>query len=233
MICAARKHHIICMACYTIKLRVCVKFVYLNSYCITTQDGKLSTQTHTYDDTCHVYESGICDSYLKTEGLTNLTTLHSAMISEEDLVVFFSALDAEASTSCREASKPFICQFVFPPCHSNGDYELVTEEQCLHVQNDACPVEWLIAKSLFPNLTPDCRLLNGTVTQEIVDNSSNSCPDNFEIFCEKCLPLCSSFSQYDKATTLIRKIVDIGGAIIAIIGGVLLLILSAVRRKAM
>ena len=153
------------------------------------------------------------------------------MISEEDVVVFFSALDAEASPSCQEASKPFICQYVFPPCHSNGDYELVTEEQCLHVQDDACPAEWLIAKSLFPDLIPDCRLLNGT--QEVVDNSSINCPDNFKLFCERCLPLCSSFSQYDKATTNTRRIVDIAAAVTALVGGVLLIILSAIRRKAM
>jgi len=185
-----------------------------------------------YNDSCHVYENGICDSYLKTTGLTNLTTLHSTLISEEDVVAFFRALDTQSTPSCVEASKPFICQYVFPPCDSNGDYELVTEDQCLYVQDEACPVEWLLAKSFFPNLIPDCGLLNGS--SEVIDNSTAiSCPNNFKLFCESCLPLCSSFSQYDNATTDIRKIVDITAALTAIVGGVLLIILSIIKRKKM
>ncbi|XP_065890997.1 uncharacterized protein [Dysidea avara] len=194
-----------------------------------TKDGGPSP--HTYNDSCHVYENGICDSYLKTEGPTNLTTLHSTLISEEDVVAFFSALDTRSTPSCVAASKSFICQYVFPPCHNDGDYQLITEEQCLYVQDEACVVEWLLAKSLFPNLIPDCRLLNGA--SAVLDNSTVTCPDNFKLFCESCLPLCSSFSQYDKVTTSIRKIVDITAAVIAIVGGLLLIILSAMRRKTM
>jgi len=163
-----------------------------------------------------------------------LTTLHSALISEEDVVAFFNALDTQSTPSCIEASKPFICQYVFPTCDNNGDYELVTEDQCLYVQNEACPMEWLLAMSLFPNLIPDCRLLNSSGGYGIVlDNSSIQCPDNFKLFCDLCLPLCSSFSQYDNATTNIRRIVDVSAAITAIIGGALLIILSVIRRNKM
>ena len=164
-------------------------------------------------------------------GPTNLTTLHSTLISEEDVVAFFSALDTRSTPSCLAASKPFICQYVFPPCHNDGDYELVTEEQCLYVQDEACVVEWLVAKSFFPNFIPDCRLLNGT--SKVFDNSTVVCSDNFKLFCETCLPLCSSFSQYDKTTTSIRKTVDITAAVTAIVGGVLLIVLSVIRRKKM
>ena len=146
-------------------------------------------------------------------------------------MAFFSALDTRSTPSCVAASKSFICQYVFPPCHNDGDYQLITEEQCLYVQDEACVVEWLLAKSLFPNLIPDCRLLNGA--SAVLDNSTVTCPDNFKLFCESCLPLCSSFSQYDKVTTSIRKIVDITAAVIAIVGGLLLIILSAMRRKTM
>jgi len=147
-------------------------------------------------------------------------------------VALFNALDTQSTPSCIEASKPFICQYVFPPCDNNGDYELVTEDQCLYVQHEACPVEWLLAKSLFPNLIPDCRLLNSS-GGEVLDNFSIHCPDNFKLFCKSCLPLCSSFSQYDGATTSRRRIVDITAAVTAIVGGLLLIILSTIRRKTM
>lgn len=205
-----------------------------------------------YGDTCLAYGNGVCDTYLVSGGLANTTTLRSEIVSEQDVATFFLALDTYTSIvtkECREATKPFICRYVFPPCDNNGGYQFITKDECLNLQHVVCASEWIIALSIAPELVPDCEQLNNTVTvagdfnqsprdsQQLNFNSSNAnhCPENFGAFCNntKCLPLCSQFSQHNKITTTVRKSIDIFAAALAIIGGILSIILTVIRRKKM
>ena len=203
-----------------------------------------------YGDSCLAYGNGVCDTYLVSGGLANITTLRSEIVSEQDVATFFLALDTYTNVvtkQCREATKPFICRYVFPPCDNNGGYQSITKNECLNLQNVVCASEWIIALSIAPELVPDCKQLNNTSGEDIKQsaegfeqlnlNSSsvNYCPKNFGAFCNntKCLPLCSQFSQYNEITTTVRKSIDIFAAILAIIGGMLSIILIVIRRKKM
>lgn len=203
-----------------------------------------------YGDMCLAYGNGVCDTYLMSGGLTNITTLRSEIVSEQDVTTFFLALDTYTNIvtkECREATKPFICRYVFPPCDNNGGYQFITKDECLNLQHVVCASEWRIALSIAPELVPDCEQLNNTSTvveaqspgelQQLNTNISNAnhCPEYFGAFCNstKCLPLCSQFSQYNEITTTARKGIDIFAAALAIIGGILSIILSVIRRKKM
>ena len=178
------------------------------------------------------------------------------MVSEQDIADFFLALDTYSSIvtkECKEATKPFICRYAFPTCNDNGSYQFITKDECMYLQHDICASEWLVALSFAPELVPDCEQLNNNLDVEFepsdVDfeqsnvNSSSSaagmtnkidCPENFGVFCnDKCLPLCSQFSQYNEITTTIRSNIDIFAATLAIVGGVLSIILILIRRRKM
>jgi len=169
------------------------------------------------------------------------------MVSEQDIIDFFLALDTYSSIvtkECKEATKPFICHYAFPPCNDNGSYQFITKDECLYLQNDICASEWLVALSFAPELVPDCEQLNINLDEKVehsVVNSSISgvtnkidCPENFGVFCnDKCFPLCSQFSQYNEVTTTIRSNIDIFAATLGIVGGILSIILILIRRQKM
>lgn len=209
---------------------------------------------NTYSDSCLAYKGGVCEPYLITGGSTNVTTLRSKTISEQDIIDFFLALDTFTdivTQECREATKPFICRYVFPLCDDNGNYHFVSKDDCLYLQNDVCVSEWLIALSYAPELVPDCEELSTTLDEDSDQSNDNfeqsnmemnssgqenniNCPEDFGLFCDdKCLPLCSQFSQYNEITTATRKNIDIFAAILAVVGGAFSLILIAIRRKTM
>lgn len=185
------------------------------------------------------------------EGIANVSTMRSNIISEDDIAKFFLILDTYSdmiSKECKEATKPFICHYVFPVCDDDGSYHSVTKDECLHLQNNICVTEWLLAMSIVPHLVPNCELLNNPDMDENFQRSDENfeqlninntgvesninCPQNFGLFCnDKCLPLCSQFSQYNEATTKIRKTFDIFAAILAITGGTLCIIITLIKRK--
>ena len=182
------------------------------------------------------------------EGLTNITTLRSNMVSEQDVVNFFNILDTYTnivSKECREATKPFICRYIFPLCNDDGSHQFISKDECLYIQHDVCVSEWLIALSIAPELVPNCEHLddmlggdsnqaNENMGQSNLDSSlpnGTGCAENFGLFCDNCLPLCSQFSNHDESTTARRKAIDIFAASLSIIGGVLSIIFITIRRK--
>ena len=42
-----------------------------------------------YGDMCLAYGNGVCDTYLMSGGLTNITTLRSVIVSEQDVARIF------------------------------------------------------------------------------------------------------------------------------------------------
>ena len=59
------------------------------------------------------------------------------------------------------------------------------------------------------------------------------CHYQFKEFCGSCLPLCGKFSEFKNDVEFHVKAFVIFGATAAFIGGILLFVISAYRRKAM
>ena len=195
-----------------------------------------------YHDSCNVYEGGICDPYLQKAGLTNVTILHSVITSEQDLVTFFDVLDNNpniVTNECNEVTKPLLCRYTYPFCAINENYQFPSKEECVHVRDVSCATEWQIALAIMPDVLPKCDLLDSMDEEfEIENNASRDetpiCPKHFKLFCnETCLPLCASFSDHTESDTASRIFADVSAAILAIIGGILLITISVFRRDSM
>ena len=135
---------------------------------------------------------------------------------------------------CKQNAIPFICQYVYPPCHNDTSYQLITGEQCNYVKDEVCSTEWKITMAILPNLLPNCEIFNNDILGSYQQNGSNEtfCIDQFDTYCnELCVPSCKHFSQYDEATTSHRKAVDIIAAIVGLIGGTVFIIIAVRRRK--
>lgn len=192
------------------------------------------------NQSCAVYEGGICDTYLSTAGLANVTTLHNMTTSEQNLITFFDVLDNNpniVTEECNQAAKPLLCRYTYPQCGNDGSYQFPYKEECVHVRDVSCATEWQIALALMPNVLPNCDLLDAIDDDEFDNFSTNeapTCPEHFKLFCNKtCLPLCNSFSDHDESDTSSRMLADISAAMLAITGGILLITISIFRRDSM
>ena len=59
------------------------------------------------------------------------------------------------------------------------------------------------------------------------------CHYQFKEYCGVCLPLCGTFSQYTAEVRISQDILLITSSVLAIIGGVIVLVLAAIKRKEM
>ena len=143
------------------------------------------------------------------------------------------------SKECNQAAKLLICEYVYPICDSSGYYQYANKEECLHVRDVTCAAEWQIALALVPHVLPNCEILpdaESEVNNEPQTNATSIpiCPKEFKLYCNKsCLPLCKSFSGYGESETLSRKQADIAASLLGIVGGILLILLSVLRRESM
>jgi len=194
-----------------------------------------------YDGNCSHYD-GVCSAYLNILTNTNkpLTTMSNNDIQEEQILEFLSLLrrfSGQVSEQCSAVVMPFICQYVYPPCDGDGSPLLVTEEQCVNIRDDVCTNEWRFALSLEQgSLLPACEDFGG------VNNSSAgmrevpdppSCHYQFDNFCGACLPLCGKFSQYRAQTKFAVRGIIVFSFVLELVGGILVLIASIIRRKQM
>ena len=194
-----------------------------------------------YHESCRLYEGGICDAYLRAD-IENVMTLLRRNTTEQDLMDFFNVLDdypSIVSKECNQAAKPLICDYVYPICDSNGYYKYASKEECVRVRDVICAAEWQIALSLVPHVLPNCDILPDAEF-DVIDTQQNNattipvCPEEFKLYCNKsCLPLCDSATQGDESETLSRKRADIAAGLLGIIGGILLIALSVLRRESM
>ena len=87
------------------------------------------------------------------------------------------------------------------------------------------------------HLLPVCEALSvgNESSVMIVDNNSEPlrCHYQFKEFCGVCLPLCASFSQYTDQVKIGERTILVIAAILSIIGGVVVIIASVIRKKKM
>ena len=197
-----------------------------------------------YNGNCVQY-SGICSEYLKQLGSNNsLHTLTLNGISKNDISTFVHYLNEYSAflrKQCLDAIVPFLCQYAFPPCDvGGGDVQIISKTQCANIRDALCSVEWNLAMrtSAGAALLPRC--------ESFIDDDNHSalpiapsepqslqCHDQFKEYCGLCLPLCGEFTQNNDETELRTKLVFISASIMGFIGGILVFLSSAYRRKAM
>ena len=188
--------------------------------------------------------------YLKQLINTNVTvnTMVNSIVTENQLTNLLTTLEGFSelqlvSDECLTAVKPFLCQYIYPPCDGNGSTKFITQEQCINVRDKMCKAEWRLAMTTkFRSLLPVCEEIDIDVNDndfiwnetEINDISQPlKCHYQFKEFCGVCLPLCDSFSQYPDKVKLIERIVIIIAAVLAVIGAIIVFISAAIRRKEM
>ena len=197
-----------------------------------------------YDDSCVEY-SGICTEHLKHLGSNNsLFTLTLNGISKDDVSTFADFLNEYSALirkQCLDVVMPFLCQYVFPPCDvSGGNMHIISKTQCTNIRDALCSVEWNVAMRtpVGAALLPNCDSFNdddnNSVLQIVpIQPQSQQCHYQFKEYCGLCLPLCGKFSQYRVETKLQLRSILIFTSAAGFIGGIIVVLVSAYRRKAM
>ena len=66
----------------------------------------------------------------------------------------------ETTPECVDAFLPFMCLYLFPLCNgTSGEAYLPSQEECLVISNEVCPMEWKLASSLAGDKFPVCATL--------------------------------------------------------------------------
>ena len=201
-----------------------------------------------YNDNCKEY-TGICTEYLKQlDSENSLFTLTLNGILEDDANTFVNTITQYLpliTKSCRDVVLPFLCQYMFPLCNANsGDVNFISKAQCTNIRDSVCFAEWNLVSNLKTSssavsLLPNCENFgNEHYGDSISSNETNESPSlqchyQFTEHCGLCLPLCGKFSQYRVETKFQERSTLIFAGIAAFTGGIVVLIVSAFRRKAM
>ena len=197
-----------------------------------------------YNGNCVQY-SGICSEYLKYLYTNNsLYTLTLNGISKNDVSTFVDYLNefsAFLRKQCLDAVMPFLCQYAFPPCDVNGgNVQIISKTQCTNIRDALCSVEWNLAMRTPAGaaLLPNCESFNDDHNDRAspiapIEPQSLQCHHQFKEYCGLCLPLCGEFKQYNYETELTTKLIYIFAGTMGFIGGILVFLASAYRRKAM
>jgi len=195
-----------------------------------------------YGNACTIY-SGQCSHYQPSLN-SNSSILFTRMlngVSEHDIVGFIDLLNQFLGTSfiseqCSEAVLPFLCQYLHPPCDSNGSVNLISREQCSNIRDVVCADEWRLVMAASSSLLPVCEHFSDV--DNITDDNTTQiisrplqCHYQYKEYCGLCLPLCGEFSQYKASTKLKERAVLIFAGASTFIGGILMFIAAIVRRK--
>ena len=133
---------------------------------------------------------------------------------------------------CSEDGLQFFCHAInFLSDDHNGLLSL--SEECVQIRDNQCAAEWRIVKSLFNTSLPDCNSFNKSDNLTVSDISHLPCPYNFGVFCDfLCLPLCSG-EPHKGSVVAAYNIFSITLYLISIVGGIIALIVSVIKRKKM
>ena len=210
--------------------------LYLQENFVNTSKPALSL----YDDNCAEY-SGICKEHLEMFDTNysdhSLFTLTLDEISKDNIGMFFDIVNQYSNQlrkQCLDVLMPFLCQYMFPPCDiSDGNVHIISKTQCTNIRDALCSVEWTVAMGTSSGaaLLPKCEIFNDD--NNTIPPKSLQCHYQFKDYCGLCLPLCGKFSLYRVKTKLLEKSMQIFGSATAFVGGILVFITSAYRRKAM
>ena len=195
-----------------------------------------------YSKSCSRYV-GICSPHLKHLKSTNntLTVKVNSAITKQQVLLLFQALKLSnrVGKGCSAFVLPFVCQYVYPPCDDDGNTKFITQEQCINVRDKVCALEWRLTKATkFRSLLPACEKIDSNNNVSLMKKEENvsgnlTCHHQFMEFCDVCLPLCATFSQYTDKVRITEDIILVTSAIIGIIGWAVVLVVAVKRRKEM
>lgn len=211
--------------------------------------------THAPSDGCFNYTNEICLSSLQSAARD-----HGINVTGNSIMVQYNkdvgnvnpvdTFDNLASEECRRVGLPLLCQYIYPICnpHDGSVVFTNTREQCIYVTEGACQKEFVLAQSLFPTFNiPNCNdfnsnnhsssaqmvnTTNSTETNTTAKNNS-SCHPQFERRCGQCIPICNKFSETSEERQKLLDAFFIIAALICVIGGTLVIIVSIMRRDVM
>ena len=191
----------------------------------------------------------MCAEHLKQLDSKNnysLYTLTLNGVSKDDVSTFVDYLDqysAVVRKQCRDVVIPFLCQYVYPPCNvSGGNVSIISKTQCTNIRDALCSVEWNVAirtSASAASLLPNCENFNDDDNDgndfpvAPIEPQSLQCHYQLKEYCGLCLPLCGKFSQYKVEAKFQTRSMFIFAGAAGFIGGILVFIASACRRKAM
>ena len=148
------------------------------------------------------------------------------MITELGLV--YNAASKLGNSQCTENALSFFCNATYSLC--DDDNALSLSEECVQVRDDNCAAEWRIVDNLLNASSLDCGTFQ-TANDSFVPTLM--CPDNFETVCNSlCLPSCG-FTVHSDAVTIVYRVLLSFSFIFLLIGGVITLIASVIKREKM
>ena len=190
-----------------------------------------------YNDQCVEY-NGVCAEYLsQLVNETSLFTLALHGTSEDTIIQFMDNIVALASEQCRDNVLPFLCQYIYPPCNiTSNTANYVSQTHCSNIRDAVCSFEWKLAiNTPLAHLLPNCDHFDVDTDEDTLPIAAQSlqCHHQFKEFCGLCLPLCGKFSQYRDEVEFRERKVIIFSAAAAVIGAILVFIVSTYRWRVM
>ena len=186
------------------------------------------------DSICYNY-TGVCLDYLQMTAMmygiptTNdsVKVMNNPQVSNPDsLVNLFTNIDL-VSDNCERDGLPLLCNYFYLVCNSSGDSPVVLsnlEEGCVNVSQGTCQSVWELP--IASTIVPNCNELDANVPP-------NTCHPQFDIRCGVCIPICEDFSETPEDTQNTIDVFFIIAACLMIVGSILVLIVSVIRRDVM
>ena len=189
---------------------------------------------------CYNY-TGVCLDYLQMTAMRYgiPTTSGSVVVKNnprandpDGLVNLFTSTPL-VSSECEHDGLPLLCNYGYLVCDSSGNSSVVLsdlEEECIEVSQGSCRSIWQTAVNL--NIVPNCNNLDANVPLTL-PSSNITCHPQFKEQCGLCVPLCEEFSETPESIQETIDVFFIIAACLMIIGSILVLIVSVIRRKVM
>ena len=107
----------------------------------------------------------------------------------------------------------------------------IGHEECSIIRDTVCAIEWRLAENVFNFSEPLFTCCNNDNNQPETTPLFN-CADDFVLICNSiCVISCENFSQYSESVTkLFKELFKVIGTIL-MIGTIIVIILSIVKRK--
>lgn len=160
------------------------------------------------------------------------------------------------SSQCQLVAFPFLCLSLFPLCDGNHTTYLPSNHECNSISTDTCKEIWKMAATFISNL-PVCSALpntspcnrewitilsllesvlfiySGTAHTGYLHQTaimSTNCSENFIFTGNQCLPACPDWSLSDAEGP---RAVVVLSAVVGLIGGIFVFLLSGLRFRKM
>ena len=139
----------------------------------------------------------------------------------------------EGNSLCTNNGLQFFCEAVNFLCDGSFNTSMSLSEECIQVRDNHCAAEWRVVEGFLNLSLPDCSSFDEGANLTISDAPQLPCPNNFARFCGSlCFPVCGEPILAEDLED-VYNIMSISFYVINLIGGVITLIASIIKRKTM